>query len=253
MAKKFQVITRSTFMLIAPDTQSALASEVLYGEIVETISHSGDFLKCKNLSDNYEGFIEKSSLSDEIIEPTHKIIRLHSFIYAEPDYKTMALTYLSFLSGLSLSGERENGFVEIEGGGWIWENDLAPINHKAPNIAQTAEMFLGLPYLWGGKTSRGLDCSGLVQLSLQHAGFLCPRDSIDQRKASIGKKVEIENPDAPCNLVRGDIIFFKGHVGIMCDSEHIINATVRTMDVRIEPLIEMSKNYENGILAVKRL
>lgn len=254
MAKKFQIITRSAPFLSAPHEHAELASELLYGEIVETIGHHGDFLHCKNLSDQYEGYVGKNNLSDEIIDPTHKIIRLHSFIYAEPDYKSGAITYLSFLSGLALSGDRENGFIEIEGGGWIWEDDLAPINHTAENIAKTAEMFLGLPYLWGGKTSRGLDCSGLVQLCLHHAGHTeCPRDSGDQRKAQLGVRIDVSDPYAPSGLQESDLVFFKGHVGIMRNSSDIINATARSMSVLSEPLTDIIQHYEGGIVGIKRL
>lgn len=254
MAKKFQVVTRSTPMLESADVFSPLTSEILYGEVVETISHSGDFLKCRNINDDYEGFVTKDTLSDEIIPPSHKIIRLHSNIYTEPDFKTVPITHLAFLSGITLSGEIENGFAELEGGGWIWNDDLAPIDFKAAMPLKTAIMFSGMPYLWGGKTSRGVDCSGLVQLALQHSGIPCPRDTKDQVKAKIGRAVDYENGmSMPENLQSGDIVFFKGHVGIMVDDKNILNATSRTMDVRVEPLSDLITHYEGGITAVRRL
>lgn len=254
MAKKFQVVTRSTPMRAHPDPFDSLTSELLYGEIVETISHSGDFLKCQNLQDGYEGFVIKSALSDEILEPTHKIIRLHSFLYSDPDYKTPTITYLSFQSQITTTGNTENGFAEIEGGGWIWADDIAPLGHKAKNIVHTAEMFLNLPYLWGGKTSRGVDCSGLVQLALQHSGLIdCPRDSIDQQHAPLGDKIDFEDAQTPQNLKAGDIIFLEGHVGIMIDNENILNATARTMDVRIEKLSEITGFYDGGVLKAIRV
>ena len=254
MAKKFQVVTRSTPMRDEPDPFGILTSEILYGETVETISHHGDFLKCRNLQDGYEGFVIKAALSDEILEATHKIIRLHSFIYSEPDFKTLTITYLSFLSHVTLTGAEENGFAEIIGGGWIWADDIAPLNHQSKNHLKTAQMFLNLPYLWGGKSSRGIDCSGLTQLSLQHAGILdCPRDSIDQEKARFGKKVEFGDPENPDKLKSGDLVFLKGHVGIMVDESNILNATSRTMDVRIEPLHEITAYYEGGVKSVRRL
>jgi cell wall-associated NlpC family hydrolase len=253
MAKKFQVVTRSTPMLEAADVYSPLTSEILYGEVVETIAHSGDFLKCRNLTDGYEGFVTKDALSDEIIEPTHKIIRLHSNIYAEPEFKTVPITHLAFLSGVSLSGEVENGFAEIEGGGWIWNDDLTPIDFKAAMPLKTAMMFSGMPYLWGGKTSRGLDCSALVQLALQHSGISCPRDSGDQEKAKLGKGIPFEKESVPDGLTSGDLVFFKGHVGIMLDDTNILNATSRTMDVRVEALGDIIPLYDGGITAVRRL
>tara|TARA_B100000780_G_scaffold194112_3_gene136893 strand:+ start:52 stop:813 length:762 start_codon:yes stop_codon:yes gene_type:complete len=253
MAKKFQVVTRSAPLMAAPDPYSGLTSELLYGEVVETISHSGDFLQCKNLSDDYTGYVTKESLSEEIIAPTHKIIRLHSNIYAEPDFKTIPITHLAFLSGLTLTGEIENGFAEIEGGGWIWNDDLAPIHFKAASPLNTAKMFLGVPYLWGGKTSRGLDCSALVQIAMEHSGHHISRDSKDQQKSGIGSSVQFDGSEHPKGLQAGDLVFFKGHVGIMADSEHIVNATSRTMDVRIEPLKDIVSHYDGGITSIRRL
>lgn len=253
MAKKFQVVTRSTPIREHADSMGTVTSELLYGETVETISHHGNFLKCMNLQDGYEGYVIKEALSDEILEPTHKVIRLHSFFYADPDFKTPPPTYLSFQSTVTATGNKENGFSEIEGGGWIWSEDLAPMGHKAKNIASTAYMFLNLPYLWGGKTSRGVDCSGLVQLALHHAGCICPRDSADQEREIQGQSVDFENASTPKNLQKGDLVFLKGHVGIMMDEENILNATARTMDVRIEKLSDITEFYDGGVRKVIRL
>jgi cell wall-associated NlpC family hydrolase len=253
MAKKFQIVTRSAPFLLEPEPFAELASEILYGETVETISHHGDYLKAKCLTDGYEGYIEKSALSDDLVDFTHKVIKLHSFIYNEPDYKSRSVTYLSFLSRLSVTGDEENGFAEIEGGGWIWTDDIAPKDYKIQDYTKAAEMFIGIPYVWGGRTSRGLDCSGLVQLSLLHAGIACPRDSGDQHKQIKGEHIELTNAYAPDGLKRGDLVFFKGHVGIMTSPSHILNATARTLDIRTEELADMSRHYDEGILAIKRL
>jgi cell wall-associated NlpC family hydrolase len=266
MAKKFQIVTRSAPLTLEASEGAELASELLYGEIVETLAHRGDYLHARNLTDGYEGFVPKSMLSDEIIAPTHHIKALHSFIYSEPDYKSPSLTYLSFLSQLTLTGESEDGFAEIEGGGWIWQGHLEALDNleqsaassRADIIADCAERFLGIPYLWGGKTSRGLDCSGLVQLCAAYAGIVaCPRDSKDQARCKdLGQRLEMDDVQgvaAENSLQRGDIVFFKGHVGIMRDNIHIVNATARTMDVRIETLTAMAQHYEGGILSVRRL
>jgi cell wall-associated NlpC family hydrolase len=103
---------------------------------------------------------------------------------------------------------------------------------------------LGSPYLYGGRSAFGLDCSGLVQLALSWRGIRCPRDSKDQTK--VGKKI------SGSSYKRGDLIFFKGHVGIMVDAKNILNATARTMDTRLEPLAHVSKAYD-GIIAARRI
>ncbi len=252
MAKKFQVVTRSAPFLLEPDPFAELASEILYGETIETISHHGDYLKAKCLTDGYEGYIEKIALTEDLVDFSHRIIKLHSFVYNEPDYKTRGVTYLSFMSRLSVTGEEENGFAEIEGGGWIWADDIAPASYKIEDYTRAAEMFIGLPYIWGGRTSRGVDCSALLQLAMMHTQIPCPRDSGDQRKGIKAGNIELSNAYAPEGLQRGDLVFFKGHVGIMTDNAHILNATARTMDVRIEELADMSRHYDGGILSVKR-
>ena len=112
------------------------------------------------------------------------------------------------------------------------------------DFVETAMKFLDTPYLWGGRSCAGIDCSGLVQISLMAAGLECLRDTKDQI-GTIGTK-------ASPPLKRGDLVFFEGHVGIMVDEENLLNATSRHMKTIIEPVDHVKDAY-NGILNIKRL
>ena len=178
------------------------------------------------------------------IGPTHYISNILSHIYPKPTYKIRPTHMLSFKSELTCTDKNESGFIEVPGFGWVPEGHIQPIGTStAQNIRDIALNFLSTPYLYGGRSSQGIDCSGLTQVVLQTCGISCPRDSDQQLEQGTQGK-----PDTP---LPGDLIFFKDHVGIMVDTQHILNATARTMDTRIEPLSELEKIYD-GILGYWR-
>jgi cell wall-associated NlpC family hydrolase len=135
--------------------------------------------------------------------------------------------------------------------GFVWRSHLAPLDAPAADFVAVAETLLGAPYLWGGKSSIGVDCSGLVQISLAAADRKAPRDS-DMQEARLGKPVSAGAP-----LQRGDLVFWKGHVGIMRDATTLLHANGTHMLVSSEPLDEVrARNLSAGagdITAVKRL
>ena len=197
--------------------------------------------------DDYEGNVNEAHLKPEKTKATHVIDKAISHIYAKPDFKTRPIIALSFMSRLSPdAGPGQNGFSKVPGLGWIYKTHVIKISDlkKNPDPLAAALKFIGTPYLYGGRSAFGLDCSGLVQLSLSYCGVACPRDSVDQIK--IGTPVLIEN------IQRGDLVFFKGHVGFMIDRNHVLNATARSMDTRIDKLEDLA-DYYKGIIAVRRV
>ncbi|MFB3079527.1 MAG: C40 family peptidase [Lysobacterales bacterium] len=140
-------------------------------------------------------------------------------------------------------------------GGWVYTRHLAPDGEVAPDYVETALRFLGVPYLWGGKDSQGLDCSGLIQVALARAGIPCPRDT-GMQAASLAEAV----PWVPgqTTLVRGDLIYFPGHAAIALDGAQVVNANAHAMMVSVEPLAEHEERVKaesggTGVTAVRRL
>ena len=222
-------------------------SQLLFGERFKIELIDGEWVFGKSFNDGYEGFVALNTLATFEREPTHYVSHILSHIYPEPTFKIRPLVMASFKSELICGEKNESGFVEVPGLGWIPEGHITPFDApKDHDLAATALKFEGTPYLYGGRSSGGIDCSGLTQVVLQFHGFDCPRDSGPQLKAGIESK-----PDDGC-WKRGDLVFFQGHVGIMVDSENILNATARTMDTRIEKLSDLETIYD-GILGYRRL
>jgi cell wall-associated NlpC family hydrolase len=142
--------------------------------------------------------------------------------------------------------DRDGEFVVLaDGAGYVFARHVAPMGVVAPDHVIVAEAFLATPYLWGGRQSLGLDCSGLIQLCLDAAGIACPRDS-DMQQA-LGEPVDIADLT---QLRRGDLVFWTGHVGIMVDENHMLHASGHHMMVIIEPLAAAAMRYAEADLAV---
>jgi cell wall-associated NlpC family hydrolase len=156
--------------------------------------------------------------------------------------------------GARLAIVRHEGRLAVTaGGGYVPMSHLAPVDAAEPDFVAVAERFLGVPYLWGGKTSLGLDCSGLVQVALTACRIACPRDS-DMQEQALGAPV-LTNADLS-NLRRGDLIFWKGHVAIVRDAETLLHANAFHMAVAIEPLaaaIARIRASESEVTRVKRM
>lgn len=223
-----RVLAPSVFLRGRPDRSAEIATELIHGEEVAVKFGRADWSEVESLTDGYRGFVETAALgaSDP---PTHKVDALRSHVYPEPNLKVAPAAALSFGSRVRPIGER-GGFAEMAAGGWIFAGHLKPLDAVEPDYPRTALRFLGVPYLWGGRTSYGLDCSALVQLSLAAAGIAAPRDSGPQR-ATLGQRVL---GDAPPRA--GDLVFWPGHVGIMIDGERIVHANAHFMTVTDEPL-----------------
>jgi cell wall-associated NlpC family hydrolase len=219
----------------APRDDAPLDSQLLFGEPVACFERSGGWAWVQSGIDGYVGYVRSVDLGPAPAagaEPDHRVAELGTFLYPEPRLKAPRLDRLS-LGALVRVGESRGTFVEVPGAGWVVSRHLAPRGQRAPDYVATALRFLGLPYLWGGRSSLGLDCSALVQLALAHAGVPCPRDS-DHQAAGLGRAVE--RPGRPPALERGDLVYMPGHVVIALDRETVVNANAFHMLVSVEPL-----------------
>lgn len=177
--------------------------------------------------DGYVGYLRSRAVAD-LPAPTHRVRARMAHVYAEPDIKAAETALLSFFSGVVVK-EEAGDFLGLQGGGFVARPQLAPVSWRAGDPAGIAELFLGTPYLWGGNTGWGVDCSGLVQLAFHAAGRVCARDSDVQARA--GTPVATR-----ADLRRGDLVFWRGHVGMMLDHARLIHANAHHMCVAVEPL-----------------
>ncbi|WP_026597388.1 C40 family peptidase [Methylobacterium sp. 77] len=213
-----------------PSLEAGIETEAVLGDSV-TIYETGDGFAFVQLgSDGYVGYLPEESCASDAPAPTHRVTALRSFLYPAADMKRPPLGHVSLGAGLSCR-EREGDFLRLADESYVFADHCAPIPTVEPDHAATAERLVGTPYLWGGRTSLGLDCSGLVQLCLSMAGIPCPRDA-DQQEAALGTPL----PPSLDGLRRGDLVFWRGHVGMMLDETRLIHANGHHMAVAVEPL-----------------
>jgi cell wall-associated NlpC family hydrolase len=235
-----QVVAFAAPLKRVPRTDAPLDSEVLRGETFRVFEETGEGWCWGQLAtDNYVGYVPADALGPVVPPPTHRIAALRTFVYPGPDLKLPALGVLSIGSRLALAGENETRgtlYRHLAGGGGTVVADHVQ-RLDAPyetDFVAVAERFRETPYLWGGRTSIGLDCSALVQLSLLAAGRGAPRDT-DLQERLVGEPVA---GGVSAGLARGDLVFWRGHVAIMVDRRHMIHASGWQMRVVVEPFAE---------------
>ncbi|QEW18198.1 Gamma-D-glutamyl-L-lysine endopeptidase [Marinibacterium anthonyi] len=199
--------------------------QMLFGHAFNVLEERNGWAFGFDVVDNYVGYLRSDHLHD-MPESTHRVIARSSHIYTLDDIKSPDRTPLSHFSELAVVAETDE-FVELTTGGFVPVQHVAPLSWRAEDPATEAERYLGTPYLWGGNSAWGIDCSGLVQTAFYAAGRACPRDSDLQAKAW---------SDAEGPLQRGDLVFWKGHVGMMLDDTRLLHANAFHMAVAVEPL-----------------
>lgn len=236
-----------------PRPDASLDTEALAGEAVQRYESFEGWAWVQLAGDGYVGYVPDTALRANIPAPTHRVSALRSFIYPGPSIKLPTIGVLSLGAGVTVTGQ-SGDFLTTPDAGYIYAGHLSAIDDHEADFVAVAERFLHVPYLWGGKTSLGLDCSGLTQLALAAAGIASPRDS-DMLETQIGAAVTFD--DSLSGLQRGDLVFWKGHVGIMTDSETLLHATAYSMTVMSEPLRTardriLAKSF-GAITSIKRL
>lgn len=211
-----------------PAHEAALDTQALYGERVTILETTDEgWVRGKLETDGYTGWLSANALGAAGPPATHRVCVPRTLGFPGPDIKLPPMTALPL--GAILTIVRQDERFAVNGFGWHFPvTHLAPIKARQPDFVAVAETLLNAPYLWGGKTSLGIDCSGLVQVALQAAGHPCPRDS-DMQELALGKTSSLGE------LRRGDLVFWKGHVAIARDDKTLIHANAHHMMVAIEP------------------
>jgi cell wall-associated NlpC family hydrolase len=221
-----------------PETRSRQGSELLFGEQVTVFDHDRGWAWIQNATDGYVGYARAAALGRADRPATHAVKALRSYLFPEPDLKTIPRDVLHLTSRVTVVGRegdwmRLAATVEGEVGGWVWAAHLTKLDAYARDPIATARRFMGAPYAWGGRSTEGLDCSALVQLSLARCGVACPRDS-DMQEASVGEIVEGGVEAA----LPGDLLFWPGHVAFVVGGGRILHANAHHMAVAEERLSE---------------
>ena len=216
-----------------PRFDAILDSEALFGETLTLFDESEGWAWVQLARDGYVGYLPSEGLTSAVTTPTHRVAALRTYVYASPDIKTPPLALLSLNALLSGAGE-EGRFLALQSGGFVIAEHVRKLDEPSRDFVDVALGFRGTPYLWGGRTSLGVDCSGLVQLASEAAGLSCPRDA-DMQANEVGRQLDWQGPDA---LARGDLVFWDGHVGIMTGAHDLVHASAYQMMVVEEPLAE---------------
>jgi cell wall-associated NlpC family hydrolase len=232
-----------------PSHESLLLTEALHGELVIVYeSDEEGWAWGQLMTDGYVGWLPAAALLDRTAEPTHKVAALRTLVLPGPSIKLPPTNALPLGAQVSVISEDAN-FAVTAAGGYVPRRHLATFDETEPDFIAVAERFLGVPYLWGGKTSLGIDCSGLVQVALTACGIPCPRDS-DMQEQAIGLPVQSSD------IQRGDLLFWNDHVAIARDSNTLIHANGFYMQVAIEPIKEAvarSRAAGSEVTSVRRL
>jgi hypothetical protein len=250
--EEFEISDAIAPLRCAPSPDAELATQALKGERAIIYDRNGEGWAWGQLnSDGYVGWFADRALVKPGARPTHKITALRTFAFPGPSIKLPPADTL--VMGSLIAVIRQEGSFAVTREGWyLPRQHCGLIDSHVPDFVAVAEQFAGTPYLWGGKSSLGIDCSGLVQVSLNAAGTGCPRDS-DMQQDGLGRALDrIEAR----KLKRGDLIFWKGHVAIVRDADTIVHANAHHMATVIEntrQAIARIKAAGSEIAAIKRL
>jgi len=242
--EKFSVCAGRTGLRVRPSTDAAQDSELLFGEVFTVYDRAHGWAWGQAANDLYVGYVAEEALTAPFAAEA-KVSALLAPVFPAADLKTPVRDFLPLNAAVPVLA-REGDYVNV-GTGFVHRRHLAAETQK--DFVAIAERFLGVPYVWGGKTAAGLDCSGLIQTALQAVGKAAPRDT-DMIEKALGDAVPVSG------VRRGDLVFWKGHMGVMLDEKRLLHANAFHMAVAIEPLAEAIARIEKAagpVTSVKRL
>ena len=243
-----EVIDAQAPMRAAPAPDAPLVTEALMGERVTIYEFNDEGWAWGQLADDgYVGWLPANALLAPRAAPTHRVTALRTLAFPAPSIKLPPVVMPPL--GAKLTVTREQDRFAVSPLGFVPAGHLAPLDHREADFVAVAERFVGAPYLWGGKTNYGLDCSGLVQVALNACGIACPRDS-DMIERQMGHAIDVGQAR------RGDLVFWKGHMAIVRDAAAIVHANAFHMAVAIEPIEEAIARISaagSEVTSVKRL
>lgn len=247
--KAYQAHLAAVAIRRAPDGAAMQEDQLLFGELFTVYEEQRGWGWGQSEQDGYVGYVEMAALSAPPIASTHRICALRTYAFSAPDLKSAPLLLLSLNAKAQL--ERiDASYGKLARTGWVPLRHLAPLESKAADWVEVAERFVGAPYFWGGRESLGLDCSGLLQTALEAAGIKAPRDA--DMLECLGNPLPLQLDV----LQRGDMVFWKGHCGVMRDATHLLHANAFHMQTAIEPLADAAQRIAalaGPIRAIKRL
>ncbi len=236
-----------------PSFESGIDTQALYGEELMLYDTEEGWGWVQLKRDSYVGYLSMQALAEGPSQATHRLIVNRSFIYPGANMKLPVMGAVPLNAELSVTGG-DSDFLQLAQGGFVFAAHAAPLHDHETDFVAVAERLLNVPYLWGGKSALGLDCSGLVQVSLAAAGKAAPRDT-DLQEKNLGTDLAFD--ESLAGLKRGDIVFWKGHVGIMRDTHEFLHANAYHMQVASEPLAEAVARIKSktgvGITSIERL
>ena len=249
----YEVIEPQAPLRGEPSHEAPLLTEALKGERVTIYEKNDEGWAWGQLAaDGYVGWLSANALAPPGAPPTHKVAALRTLVFPGPSIKLAPLEALPLGARVAVA-RREERMAVTQSGGYLPEVHLAPIDVYEADFVAVAERFLGVPYLWGGKTTLGLDCSGLVQIALAACGISCPRDS-DMQEEALGSPIAAATDRS--DLKRGDLVFWTGHVAIVRDRANFLHANAFHMAVAIEPIgdaIARIRGAGGEITSVRRI
>ncbi len=240
----------------APAKEAGVDTQLLMGDRVRVFDATGEYSWVQAFGDGYVGYVKSSALSDDLSSPTHIVTAPRTFVYEPPELRTPAVDVLSMGSAVRVQAfveNRNNHYAQLEDGRHLMAQHVRPVEEADDDFVEVALKFLHTPYLWGGTSGFGLDCSGLIQLALRMCAKTVLRDT-DMQSQSLGE--DLGENFSPQNYQRGDVLFWPGHVGIMISASELLDANGVAMATTLGPLGQKAgglEKYYGAPTRVRRL